>query len=162
MDKLSEYCSKNNLDEKYQSAYRKHHNCETALLQVANAILTNMDSQQVTFLTLLDLSAAFDTIPHAKFLERLENEYGINDTALAWFTSYFSDRVQSVHVNGATSEKQPWDTGMPQGSGTGPWGYTRYTGPLGLLLRILTLLYHMFADDTQLHESFSAGDLTSQ
>ena len=45
---------------------------------------------------------------------------------------------------------------MPQGSGTGPWGYTRYTGPLGSLLRILAILFHMFADDTQLHQSFNS------
>ena len=156
VDKLSEYCANNDLDEKYQSAYRKHHSCETALLQVANAILTNMDTQQVTILTLLDLSAAFDTIPHDKFLRRLEHEYGIKDTALAWFTSYFSDRMQSVHVNGTTSKKRALGTGMPQGSGTGPWGYTRYTGPLGSLLRILAILFHMFADDTQLHQSFNS------
>ena len=157
VDKLSEYCAKNDLDENYQSAYRKHHSCETALLQVANAILTNMDSQQVTILTLLDLSAAFDTIPHDKFLRRLEEEYGIKDTALAWLTSYFGDRMQSVNINGTTSKKRALDTGMPQGSGTGPWGYTRYTGPLGSLLRILAILFHMFADDTQLHQSFNAA-----
>ena len=157
IEKLSEYCAKNNLDENYQSAYRKYHSCETALLQVANTILTNMDNQQVTILTLLDLSAAFDTVPHNEFLRRLEDEYGITDTALAWFTSYFTDRVQSVHVNGATSSKQALETGMPQGSGTGPWGYTRYTGPLGLLLRILAILFHMFADDTQLHQAFNAS-----
>ena len=51
----------------------KHHSCETALLEVANAILTNMDNQKVTLLTLLDLSVAFDTVPHSQFLERLES-----------------------------------------------------------------------------------------
>ena len=113
VDKLSDYCDKNDLNEKYQSAYRKGHSCETALLHVANTILTNMDTQQVTILTLLDLSAALDTIPHERFLQRLEEEYGIKDTALAWFQSYFKDRVQSVQVNGVTSEKQALDTGMP-------------------------------------------------
>ena len=162
VDKLSEYCAKHELDEQYQSAYRKNHSCETALLQVANAILTNMDTKQVTVLTLLDLSAAFDTIPHDRFLSCLENEYGIKDTALSWFASYFSDRVQSVHVNGATSEKRALETGMPQGSGTGPWGYTRYTGPLGTLLRILSILFHMFADDTQLHQSFNSAKSSAQ
>ena len=162
VDKLSTYCSTNSLNEKYQSAYRKSHSCETALLQVSNAILTNMDHQKVTILTLLDLSAAFDTIPHQNFLKRLECEYGITKTALAWFESYFSGRFQAVQLNDAISSKQPLDTGMPQGSGAGPWGYTRYTGPLGSLLRILSLLYHMFADDTQVHESFSASSVDSQ
>ena len=82
VDKLSTYCSENNLEEPYQSAYRKQHSCETALLEVANRILTNMDNQQVTLLTLLDLSAAFDTVPHDRFLKRLESDYGITDMAL--------------------------------------------------------------------------------
>ena len=51
---------------------------------------------------------------------------------------------------------------MPQGSGACPWGYTRYTGPLGSLLMILSLLYHVFADDTQVHESFSASSVDFQ
>ena len=45
-----------------QSAYRKSHSTETALIKVQNDILMNMDHQQVTLLVLLDLSAAFDTI----------------------------------------------------------------------------------------------------
>ena len=72
VDKLSEYCAENNLNEPYQSAYKKNHSCETALLEVFNQILNNMDGQNVTLLTLLDLSAAFDTVPHQRFLERLE------------------------------------------------------------------------------------------
>ena len=47
-----------------QSAYRKSHSTETALIKVQNDILMNMDHQQVTLLVLLDLSAAFDTIDH--------------------------------------------------------------------------------------------------
>ena len=53
-------------------------------------------------------------------------------------------------------------TGIPQGSGTGPWGYTKYTGPLGYLIRILCILYHIFADDTQLHTSLDPNSTKSQ
>jgi hypothetical protein len=153
VDKLSEYCADNNINEPYQSAYNKNHSCETALLEVFNQILNNMDGQNVTLLTLLDLSAAFDTVPHQRFLERLENDYGITNSALSWFSSFFADRYQTVKINTACSDPSLLETGMPQGSGTGPWGYSKYTGPLGLLLRIIRLFYHMFADDTQLHVS---------
>ena len=40
---------------------RRHHSTDTALVKVANDILLNMNSQHVTLLVLLDLSAAFDT-----------------------------------------------------------------------------------------------------
>jgi len=43
-----------------QSAYRRHHSTETALLKVLADIYGAIDRQQVTLLGLLDLSAAFD------------------------------------------------------------------------------------------------------
>ena len=55
----------NNLHEPTQSAYRKHHSTETALLRVQSDILHNTDIGQIYVLVLLDLSAAFDTIYHS-------------------------------------------------------------------------------------------------
>jgi hypothetical protein len=57
----------------FQSAYRKFHSTETALLKIHSDLLTSMDEGRVTALTLLDLSAAFDTIDHAILLNRLED-----------------------------------------------------------------------------------------
>ena len=47
-----------------QSAYKKFHSTESALLNVENDVLLNMKKGRVTALILLDLSAAFDTIDH--------------------------------------------------------------------------------------------------
>lgn len=162
INQLSEYCDQHNLNESLQSAYRHNHSTETALLKVTNDILVNMDNQSVTLLTLLDLSAAFDTVPHDRFLERLDSLFGIQGVALQWFRSYFKDRVQQVIINGAKSDSVALTTGMPQGSGLGPWGYTRYTHPLGHIIQLLIILYHIFADDTQLYKSVSPNSIESQ
>ena len=53
-----------NLISEYRWAYHPGHSTQTALLKVANDLLTAMDTGQVSVLTLLDLSAAFDTIDH--------------------------------------------------------------------------------------------------
>ena len=46
----------------FQSAYRKFHSTETALLRIQNDLLLAIDQRKLSALVLLDLSAAFDTI----------------------------------------------------------------------------------------------------
>ena len=62
--RLTNYLSDKNLNESLQSAYNKHHSCETALLRVQNDILKSIDDKQCVVLLKLDLSAAFDTVDH--------------------------------------------------------------------------------------------------
>jgi len=47
-----------------------------------------MSHQQVTCLTLLDLSAAFDTIDHSILLERLSSWFGVKFVLLISLGSY--------------------------------------------------------------------------
>ena len=54
-----------------QSAYRQFHSTETALLKVIADILAAVDSGDLAMLTLLDLSAAFDTVDHDTLLRWL-------------------------------------------------------------------------------------------
>ena len=56
------HMAQNSVLEPSQSAYRKHHSTETALLRVHNDILQAIDRKKWVMLLLLDLSAAFDTI----------------------------------------------------------------------------------------------------
>ena len=53
-----------NLISNFQSAYCSGHSTETALLKVANDLLTAMDTGKVSVLTLLDLSAALLTMTY--------------------------------------------------------------------------------------------------
>jgi len=67
MDNLTAYHLVPNL----QSAYRRHHSSETAMLQVLSDVLLAADSQKVTLLPLLYFSAAFDCIDHDILLHTL-------------------------------------------------------------------------------------------
>ena len=58
---LSEHLQTNNLLYSLQSAYRPGHSTETALLKIVNDLLSALDEDKVSLLSLLDLSAAFDT-----------------------------------------------------------------------------------------------------
>ena len=69
-----------------------NYKAETALLKVKNDILLNMNSQHVTLLILLDLSAAFNTINHDILIDYLKYDLRIESNALAWLKSYLSGR----------------------------------------------------------------------
>jgi len=60
-----------------QSVYRANHSTKTAVLRVLSDILDALDRGSFAVLTLLDLSAAFDTVDHATLLRRLKTTYGI-------------------------------------------------------------------------------------
>ena len=152
----------NNLCENMQSAYRKFHSTETALLRVQNDILQAIDSEGAAILVLLDLSAAFDTIDHKILLSTLTTEFGITGNALSWFDSYLSDRYQSVTINGVSSQKHKLQFGVPQGSVLGPLLFTAYTKPLGRIIKECGLQYHLYADDTQLYLAFKPTEGAAQ
>ena len=61
LHQLSEHLKNNNLLYPLQSAYRSGHSTETALLKIVNDLLLAIDNNQVSVLSLLDLSAALDT-----------------------------------------------------------------------------------------------------
>jgi len=61
---LTDYLESNRLMPLLQSAYRRHHSTETALLKILSDALIAADDKKVTLLALLDLSAAFDCIDH--------------------------------------------------------------------------------------------------
>lgn len=86
-----------------QSAYRKFHSTETALLKIQNDLLMAMNRKHVTLLVLLHLSAAFDTLDHGILLSTLKSRFGIDGTALNWFRSYLDGRSQRVSINGKLS-----------------------------------------------------------
>ena len=63
----------------------------------------------------------------------LENQYGINGTALRWFTSYLTDRTLTVLIHGVKSEAQPLELGVSRGSVLGSGLFMLYSA----LVRIL-------------------------
>ena len=83
---LVSYLRENNLLPDLQSAYRAFHSTETAVLKVLSDMLLALDSGNLAMLTLLDLSAAFDSVDHDTLLRRLQTSYtvleGLSPTGL--------------------------------------------------------------------------------
>ena len=74
---------------------------------------------------------------------------------LQWLESYLTERNQTVLAGGRASQPTVLKYGVPQGSVLGPVLFTMYIMPLGHVMRHHNTLYHLFADDTQLHKSSS-------
>ena len=96
----------------------------------------------MTALTLLDLSAAFDTLDHLTLISRLSSWYGISGTAFDWFTS------EVVYIS----------FGVPQGSVVGPILFTLYTAPLSHVIAEHDVEDHLYANDTQIYISLSGSE----
>ena len=156
--RLDQYLNINNLLDEGQTAYSKHNSTETALLSVQNHILVNMDEGRATVLVMLDLSAAYDTVDHKGFIERLEKDYGLTDTALSWMKSYVEGRQFQVSIAGKTSNTKSLDCGVPQGAVLGGKCFNMYTAPIGDITKHNSVERKGFADDNQAFVSFTIGD----
>ena len=144
-----------------QSAYRKQHSTESALLKIHNDILLNMAKGSVTALTLLDLSAAFDTIDHTILLNRLNGYYGISELALGWFKSYLLGRTHSVKVGSTLSHPVALHYGVSQGSVLGPILFSLYANPISSIIHSHSSInYHFYADDTHLYIALSPANFS--
>ena len=77
VNQLNTHINSSNTSNQYQSAYRKFPSTETSLLKIHSDILASMDAGRVIALTLLDHSAAFDTIDPTILLSRLDHWFGV-------------------------------------------------------------------------------------
>ena len=72
-----QHLQSHSLLETFQSAYWKCHSTKITLLHVANDLLQASDSGCVSILSLLDLSAAFDTTGHNILITRLRSTLAV-------------------------------------------------------------------------------------
>jgi hypothetical protein len=83
-NRLEQHLQAGNLHDPYQSAYRKYHSTETALLRLHAEITDALDKGLHVVVITLDLSAAFDTVDHGIMIRRLHDLFFITGEALGW------------------------------------------------------------------------------
>ena len=142
---LSSYLITNHIISSSQYACRPSHSTEDALLEVVEWAARRVDVGEVTCLTSIDLSKAFDSVDHSMLLNKLE-WYGISSGR---FRSYLSGRSQLIR--GGTAAALPLTHGVPQGSIVGPIIFLIFVNDLPCFLPNGHLL--SYADDTQILDS---------
>ena len=115
----------NNILFQSQYGFRTQHSCTDAISELTGEITKNKENGLYTVGVFLDLSKAFDTLPHAILLDKM-NKYGIRGLANKWFASYLETRILRVKCNVAsgknhtTSDDRLIEIGTPQDSCLGP------------------------------------------
>ena len=99
--------------------YRKYYGCPTALLALTEQWKEDLDNHNIIGTVAIDLSKAFDCLPHDLILEKLKF-YGVGDQAPSLVRSYLSSRHQRVKLGTAFSTWEEVLGGVPQDSVLGP------------------------------------------
>ena len=100
------------------AAFRKHYNCQHVLINLIEKCREALDSLEYFGLMIMDLSKAFDCLPHRLFLCKL-HKYGVSKEACQLLHSYLMRR-QRVKIGCWRSEWAEMNKGVPQGSVLGP------------------------------------------
>ena len=101
------------------SAFRKGISCQSILLKMMEDWRKALDDRKYVGAVLMDLSKAFDCMPHNLLLAKLQ-AYGLSNEAITLMRSYFTGRRQRVKIGSTTSSWLEVKKGVPQGSILGP------------------------------------------
>jgi len=145
--RMESFIERKNLLSSSQYGFRKAHSTEHAILDIVNAIQTNMDNRLFSCGIFIDLKKAFDTVDHKILLCKLEH-YGFRGLINNWFSSYLQGRTQTTQVGQHVSHRNDATCGVPQGSVLGPLLFLLYVNDIGESSD--KFKFYMFADDTNI------------
>lgn len=149
--RLMEYLKGFNLVNPGQHGFLQNKSCATCTADFLNVVTKGVNEGKSVFVIFLDMTKAFDRVPHRKLLKKVEN-YGIKDSMLDWLTSYLTSRTQVVKINEILSHPRPITSGVIQGSVLGPLLFLMYINDIFEAIRYGTPF--IFADDIKVVYTF--------
>ena len=147
MTRMMSYLEHKKLLSDNQHGYRAHRSCTTAVLQLKEDIMKDLENGVDNCLIFTDMSSAFDTISHLTLINKLRI-YGMNDRSIRWFESYLDGRAQYVTINGVKSRLRKIKWGVFQGSISGPFQFILLINDLVVLITKEGCWICIYADDS--------------
>ena len=129
------------------SAYRKSYSTQQVLIRLLEEWREKLDKSFNVGAVLMDLSKAFDCIPHNLIIAKLA-AYGFKRETLRLIYSYLKGRKQCVKINNTYSDYNEIISGVPQGSILGPVFFNLSINDLFFFIEKASM--HNFADDNTL------------
>ena len=126
---LQRHFEKHRLFHQNSHAYRPHKSTSTAIMAIMDSLYMATDSNLISSMMALDMSAAFDTVNHDILLQKMKI-YRCSQNTLKWMSNYLSSRSQVVNIGRHQSLSRPLDRGVPQGSILGPLLYLVFTNEM--------------------------------
>ena len=129
------------------SAYRKSYSTQQVLIRLLEEWREKLDKNFIVGAVLMDLSKAFDCIPHDLIIAKLA-AYGFKRETLRLIYSYLKDRKQCVKINNTYNDYNEIISGLPQGSILGPVFFNFSINDLFFFIEKASM--HNFADGNTL------------
>ena len=105
------------------SAYRKNYSCERTLLRPKEEWRASLDNKELVAVISLDLSKAFDCVPHELLVANLK-ECGVAENGVALLRNCLSGRSQRIKLGNKFSSWKPvrWKMRSAENAGCGKCG----------------------------------------
>uniref|UniRef100_A0A0A9W4I8 Putative RNA-directed DNA polymerase from transposon BS n=1 Tax=Lygus hesperus TaxID=30085 RepID=A0A0A9W4I8_LYGHE len=150
---MMKFIEEKRLISERQFGFRAGKSTQDAISYLVESIKDELDAGNKPIVTYMDVSKAFDSIPHNLLLKTFY-DVGFEPGFVSWLHSYLADRQQRVKIESSLSDPRSFRYSIPQGTVLGPLCFIIYINSLLELSGVEGDLIS-FADDTALITSTS-------